>query len=177
MRNVIFLLALVLMPLVAMGADSTVIHAKVDTTLLVLPSGDTLSVLMPTEVGPMPRLHGDEDVVQWFVNDFVSWWVVLIFLLVGYLSPFVPVLRDFSRKELSLLAFLLAAIVAIIFKDYVFGGTVSTLEVLRVVVSAALSTRIYAWVIMPSSIAGSKLWQLISSLFGKSAKDNVDSTS
>ncbi|RME49904.1 MAG: hypothetical protein D6790_21930 [Caldilineae bacterium] len=146
MRKVI-VIALLLLSAGLAAQDSGVIVAEaVDTTLVVLPSGDSLAVVVPVP-GPMPTATDvpADQLVDWFVNEFVSWWLVVIFMVVGFLAPYVPVLRNLDDKEMMMLAFVLAGIALVVLRDQLLGSGSTFGDAVRIFVNASLSTRIYAW--------------------------------
>jgi len=119
--------------------------AQAQDSLIVLPWGDTATAFTPT---PMPT---DVDSVEGFIA-LVNWWFILLVLIVGYLKPYIPLLRNVGSKELALLAFVVAALLTIVvFKD-AFGEGATIVDVLRVIVNAAIATRIYAWGIKPITL-------------------------
>ena len=107
----------------------------VDSLPVVLPSGDSVSVWVP---------DFPEEVTD--VGSFLGLWdavFVVLVLLVGFMKDYLPVLRRIEDKELMILAFTLSAVVVVMFANRLTGG--DPWDALRLVVDAAIATRVYAW--------------------------------
>lgn len=124
-----FFLAFILAVGVAFGGGG------VDSITVVLPSGDSVGVVLP---------DFPDEVTD--VGSFLGLWdavFVLLVLVVGFFRDRVPVLNRIEDKELMILAFTLSAVVVVMFARALTGGDVW--GALRLVVDAAIATRIYAW--------------------------------
>ncbi|RMF64861.1 MAG: hypothetical protein D6746_01100 [Bacteroidetes bacterium] len=129
MRRVLFVLALML------GAAAVCGQAGIDSMQVVLPGGDTTVLVLPSFPDEVHDVSGFEALWD-------SIFIVLV-MVVGFFKDRIPVLKDIEDKELAILAFVVAAVVVVVFAQKLTGS--NAWDATRIVIDATIATRVYAW--------------------------------